>query len=103
MNLFNIYIKKSEDETIKDLFVVKSGFSYLAFIFGPFWFLQHKMWKESIIFISVNILLILALQKISLGTLNSVIIETAYLLFVGINAFYWFEKNLIKCNYQFIG
>lgn len=46
MNLYNCLIKFDNNKKIKDLVIIKDGFSFKAFLFNPFWFLFHKMWKE---------------------------------------------------------
>ncbi len=103
MKLFNIYIKKTEADAIEDLAVVKSNFSYLAFLFNILWFLQHKMWKEAFALALVDILLIIIGQKGLFGSLDILAIELGLLLIVGLNAGYWYEQYLIKRNYQFVG
>ncbi|MES2677347.1 MAG: DUF2628 domain-containing protein [Pseudomonadota bacterium] len=103
MKLFNIYVKKSETDTIEDLVVVKSNFSYLAFLFGILWFLQHKMWKEAACLTLIDILLIIIGQKGLFGSFDILAIEFGLLLIVGLNAGYWYEQYLRKHNYQFVG
>ena len=103
MKLFNIYIKKSEADTIEDLVVVKSNFAYLAFLFNILWFLQHKMWKEAASLTLINILLTIICQKGLFGSLDVMTIEFGLLLIVGLNAGYWYEQYLLKHNYQFVG
>jgi hypothetical protein len=103
MKLFNIYVKKSENDSIEDLVVVKSSFSYLAFIFSFFWFLQHKMWKESLVFIVVNSFLALLFHKNFFGSFDFIIMEAGLLAIIGLNCGYWFEQNLLKNKYQFVG
>ena len=103
MKLFSIYIKKSEANITEDLLGVKSNFSYLAFFFNIIWFLQHKMWRESLVFLLVNVLLILIFQKGFFGSFDFLIIELGLWSIIGLNAGYWYEKYLVKNNYQFAG
>ena len=103
MKLFNIYIKKSESNTIEDLVAVKSNLSYLAFLFNILWFFQHKMWKESIVFLLINAVFIAIFQKNFFGFSDALIIEFGLLLIVGLNAGYLYEKSLMRKNYQFSG
>lgn len=103
MKLFNIYVQKAEDDTIKDLVLVKSGFSLWAFIFNILWFLQHKMWRESIGILLVNILFFTIINKISFGGSSSSILEFGLILIVALNANYWYEQHLKNHHYQFLG
>lgn len=103
MKLFTVYIKKSEADTIEDLSVVKSNFSYLAFLFNILWFLQHKMWKEAVALTLVDTILVIICQKGVFGSLDVLTIEFGLLLIVGLNAGYWYEQYLLKHNYQFVG
>jgi hypothetical protein len=46
MKLYSALIKKNEEGKISDAKLLKEGFSFFAFLFGPFWFFYHKMWRE---------------------------------------------------------
>ena len=101
MKLFNIYIKKLPDQTIKDLIIIKNGFSFLAAIFNIFWFLQRKMWRESLVFILVSIIFGLIFRNIWLDIAD--LCMFGLMLMIGLNANYWYEQNLLSQNYQFFG
>jgi len=103
MKLFNIYLKKSDSQTIEDLVVIKDGFSFPAFWFSIFWFLQHRMWKECFGLVLVNAVLIFALNKGWFGSLDMLTIELGLLLIAGLNANYWYEQHLMTQKYQFVG
>jgi hypothetical protein len=103
MNLFNIYIKKSENEAIEDLAVIKNGFSFTAFLFGVLWFLQHKMWKEFCGLLLVNIVFIYIFNKGWFGVFDIFFLELGLFCIVGLNANYWHEQCLLAHQYQFVG
>ncbi len=103
MKLFNIYIKKSENQTIEDLVVIKNCFSIFAFLFGIFWFLQHRMWKESFALVAVNIVFGFVFHKGWFGGLDIFGIEFGLMLIIGLNANYWYEQHLLEQKYQFGG
>ncbi len=103
MKLFNIYIKKTENQAIEDLAVIENGFSIFAFLFNILWFLQHKMWKESFAFVVVNIVFSLIFHRGLFGGLDMFGIEFGLLLIIGLNANYWHEQHLLVNKYQFIG
>jgi hypothetical protein len=103
MKLFNIYIKKSPDESIEDLIAVKSGGSFWAFCFNILWFLQHKMWKESAALILVNVVFIYIFKNSYFGYLNIITIEFGLSLIIALNANYWYGQSLLNNNYNFYG
>lgn len=103
MKLFNIYIKKSENQSIEDLAVIKNGFSIFAFLFNILWFLQHKMWKESSALILVSTVFGVLFHRGWFGSLDMFGLELGLLLIVGLNANYWYEQHLLKLKYQFAG
>ena len=103
MKLFHIYIKKSSDQSIDDLTMIKNGFSFFAFLFNFLWFLQHKMWRESLAFVLVSIVFGFIFQKSWLSSFDIFIIQSSLMVMIGLNANYWYEQNLLKKDYQFVG
>lgn len=103
MKLFNIYIKKSENDSIDDLALVKSNFSYTAFIFNFLWFLQHRMWKESGSAIVVFAVFIAIAQKGFFSAFDIFLIWIGWAMIIGLNAGYWYEQKLINKGYVFYG
>ena len=104
MKLFNIYLKKSDNQTIEDLVVIKDGFSFPAFWFSIFWFLQHRMWKECLGLVLISSIFISVLHnKGWFGSFDTLIIVSGFLLIVGLNANYWYEQHLLAQQYQFVG
>ncbi len=41
--------------------LVRDGFSGAAFLFGPFWFLVHRLWVEAVIVLALNLVILFAL------------------------------------------
>ena len=103
MKLFNIYTKKSKNNPIEDLIAVGNCFSFSAFLFSFLWFLQHKMWKESITVLVINIIFGIVIHRGWFSSYDAIIIELGLLLIIGLNAQYWYEQNLLGQDYQFIG
>jgi hypothetical protein len=103
MKLFYIYVKKSLNQTIDDVVVIKNGFSFFAFTFNIFWFLQHKMWKKSVVLFCINIILGFIASKHWFDGMDILITELGLIVIIGLNANYWYEKKLLKENYQFFG
>ncbi len=103
MKLFSVYIKKSQNQKLEDLITIDNSFCKASFLFSFFWFLKNKMWKESVIFIISNVILILIFNCLSVADVYIVISEISLLLFVGLNFSHWYEQSLINNNYNFVG
>jgi len=103
MTLFNIYIKKSSGKIIDDLVVIKNGFSVFACLLNILWFLQHKMWRESLALVLVSTILGFVAQKNWFGSCDMTIIEFGLITMLGLNAHYWYEQSLLRRDYQFSG
>lgn len=103
MKLFNVYITKSKNGTIEDLVAVRNGGTFWAFLFNVFWFIQHKMWKESGALILIHIFFFTVLHKLFFSYSDLFIIEFGLSLIIAFNAHYWYGKYLMKRGYQFFG
>ena len=98
MKIFSIYLRSNHQDKIDDLKVIKSGFSFYAFIFGALWFLYHKMWFEFAFLFAINLLLMSFSSNIS--SFDFVIIELVLSFFIGLNANYWYCLKLAKNKYN---
>ncbi len=102
MSLYSIYLKKNKkDNKIEDVACLKDGFSWLAFFFGPFWFLYHKMLKEFFILVAVHVIFANLSQNNFLGNIDFLILQIGFAILVAINANFWRALSLKKKNYQF--
>lgn len=103
MKLYNSYINKTKNQAIKDLVLVKNGFSFFAFLFNIFWFLYHRMWKESLVLLIVNYLLIEISAKAIFGDFEVFIIMIGFSTIIAINANHWYTQHLRRKDYLFAG
>ncbi len=101
MSLYSIYLKNNKDDQIEDVICLKDGFSWPAFFFGPFWFIYHKMLKEFLILIIVNIFFTNLSWNNFLGNIDFFILQIGFAILVAINANFWRDLSLKKKNYQF--
>ncbi len=101
MKLYSALIKKNKEGKIADIVLLKEGFSFFAFLFGPFWFLYHKMWQEFLLLLAVNIAFAIFAEITSSG--DKIFLEIALAFAVALNATHWFCEHLKKRNYEFIG
>jgi hypothetical protein len=97
MKLYSTLIKKNKEGKISDAVLLKEGFSFFAFLFGPFWFFYHKMWQEFFV------LLVLTIALGFFGEFDKFLLESALAIIVALNANYWFGEHLKKKNYEFTG
>ncbi len=101
MKLYNALIKKSEEGKISEIILIKEGFSFFAFLFGPLWFFYHKMWKEALTLIALDTFFGLY-SKIA-GFPNEVLLQISFAIIVAANANFWFCAHLLRKKYIFFG
>lgn len=103
MKLYNALLKKNQEGKIEDIVIFKDGFCWMAFFFSIFWFLYHKMWKEALALVIVDILIsILDFQGIVTGS-SKILLELLFAVMIAINANYWLVESLKKRGYEFVG
>lgn len=103
MKFFAAFIKKNKQNKIEDIALVREGFFWSAFFFSLPWFLFHKMWRNSLALILIDITLTY-FEKIELiGSFDFVALQFFLLLAIGFNAGYWFSEHLQKIGYKSMG
>lgn len=101
MKPYNALIKKNKEGKIEDVILLKEGFSFFAFLFSGLWFLYHRMWKELLALILINIAFAI-LGKFYPNS-NKIFLEFSFLLIIALNATYWLCEHLKKKGYEFVG
>lgn len=101
MKIYNALIKKSEEGKIQDIILLKEGFSFLAFFFSGLWFLYHKMWREFLALIIINVLF--SIFGDFWSATDRIFLEFALLIVIALNANYWLCEELRRKNYEFAG
>jgi hypothetical protein len=101
MKIYNALIKKNKEGKIEDLILLKEGFSFFAFLFSGLWFLYHKMWKEMLAVVLINIVFV-KLADFSVS-FDDIFLQVALIFMIALNANYWFCQHLISKGYQFSG
>lgn len=103
MKLYNVLTLNNKDGKTDDVIFLKEGFSWLAFIFNIFWFLYHKMWKESFALLLIaGVFVLFEESKIIYGD-SKIIVEILLDFIIALNAYHWLCESLIKKGYQFEG
>ncbi len=101
MKLYNALIKKSEEGKISEIILIKEGFSFFAFLFGPLWFFYHKMWKEALTLIVVDAFF--GLYSNIAGFPNEILLQISFAIIVAVNANFWLCAHLLRKKYIFSG
>ncbi len=66
-----------------DPLLIKEGYSWPAFLFGPLWMLIHGLWLAFVALVVVTILLGVAADAFGLGQVPQVIVSLAIAVLVG--------------------
>lgn len=66
-----------------DIVLVKEGFSWPAFMFGPLWFLWHRLWLALLGYLAANIVLAGALALFGANPAQQLLAGVAFALLVG--------------------
>ena len=66
-----------------DPVLIKEGYSWPAFLFGPLWMLIHGLWLAFVALVVVTILLGVAADAFGLGQVPQVIVSLAIAVLVG--------------------
>lgn len=101
MQPYSALIKKNKEGKIEDVVLLKDGFSFSAFLFNGLWFLYHKMWKELLAVVLINVVFA-KLADFSPG-FNNIFLQASLIFMIALNANYWFCQHLINKGYQFSG
>ena len=74
------------DERAEELFFVRDGFSFAAFLVAPFWMLSKAMWLPFVIYLCLLAFIILVVTAIGLDTRWAVYAVLAVHMLVGFEA-----------------
>jgi hypothetical protein len=99
MNLYRGLVKFDKDNKIEDVIIVDDSFSWKALLFNPLWFLFHKMWLESCLFLSIFALLNWASR---FGVFDF-FMQISLIFMIALNSRSWYFDALIKRKkYRFV-
>lgn len=104
MHTYLFYIKNLDtppEDILNEVISVKDSFSITGFIFGLFWLLYHKLWKQSaIVFLLMIIINIISNYGVN-NTSFSLFITVAISLYIGFNGYDMLQHKLYKSGYKF--
>lgn len=100
MKLYKALVKFDKDNKIENIVVVDDGFSWGAFLFNPLWFLFHKMWIESILFL----LIFFCFTFFSKLGDYDFFMKIVLIFMIALNSKTWYIDSLImRKKYCFVG
>lgn len=104
MKFYNVFYKKSKHHDLENILFLKEGFNFFAFLFGPFWFLFHRMWKEFFTLLLISSVFISLKNIAFFSQFDLLLMQAALAFFVAINANHWLAESLNrKKNYRLLG
>lgn len=104
MKFYNIFYKKSKNNELENIIFIKEGFSFFALLFGPLWFLFHKMWREFLALLVVGVVLALLKQISFFSSFDLYLMQLALAFAIAINSNHWRAEYLHKKkNHRLLG
>lgn len=103
MKFFGAFIKKDKNNKIEKITFIEEGFFWSAFFFSLPWFLFHKMWRNSIALIVIEMILSFIKRIELIGQFDFIVLQVFLMIAIGINAGYWLAQHLQKIGYKSMG
>lgn len=94
MRVFSIHLRPSALSPDRDAILVKEGFSWPAFFFGPFWALWHRMWFACLGLFSVLIALAVAEAILRLDPMTYSAVLVGFAAIIGFCGNDWLRNAL---------
>ena len=90
MSIYTVYeppLKAHESAPDPERFVfVRDGFSFWAFLLGPWWMLRHRLWLAFVCYVILAVALSIALRLIGASAAVAIIAGALFSLLVGFEA-----------------
>lgn len=103
MRVFSIHLRPSALTPDRDAILVKEGFCWPAFFFGPFWALSHRMWFTAIGLLSVVIALGVAESILRLDPMTYSAVLVGVAAIIGFSANDWRRNALTVRGWKMEG
>jgi len=86
-----------------DPVLIKEGFSWPAFLFGPLWMLIHGLWLAFVALVAITLLLGVAADAFGLGEILQAIVSLAIAVLVGAHGNDMRRHVLVRRGYRDAG
>lgn len=103
MKIFEVYIKTDKRGIIKDIELLKIGFSWGAFIFSIFWLLYYRVWQLCFVLLPVVLSINWLEIRGFISNEHSFVFGLGLQLLIGFSATEWLGGSLTKRGYRFAG
>lgn len=103
MRVFTVHLSQSALSPDRDAVLIKEGFCWPAFFFGPFWALWHRMWFVCLGIFAVTILLAVAESVLHVDPLTYGAISIGVAVLIGFNGNDWRRTALAARGWRMSG
>lgn len=103
MRVFTIHLSQSALSPDRDAVLIKEGFCWPAFFFGPFWALWHRMWFVCLGIFAVAILMAVAEAILRVDPLTYGAVSIAVAALIGFHGNDWRRTALTARGWQMSG
>ena len=84
MKVYTAHTAPWSTENDEGLVLIKEGFNWAAFFFGPIWALSHRLWIMALIILSGYFLINLGGSFVDLGSETTVIVQFTFSFCLGL-------------------
>ena len=102
MKLYSCYAKIKCNK-VEDIFLIKEGFIFSAFLFNILWLIYYKMWKIFFIICVVNIFFLKLFEFNIINTAQFFTLLFCCSILIGVNANDFYNSFIKKKGYEFKG
>lgn len=86
-----------------DPVLIKEGFCWPAFLFGPLWSLAHRLWFVTVAVAAFLILLGAALDALGTDDFIQFVVTVSFAMLIGAHANDWRRRTLAKLGFREAG
>jgi hypothetical protein len=102
MRVYTVHVPPFSHREI-DPVLIKEGFSWPAFLFGPLWMLIHRLWLAFVVLVVVTLILGVAADAFGLGEIPQAIVSLAIAVLVGAHGNDMRRHGLARRGYRDAG
>lgn len=103
MRVFTIHLRRTALSPDRDAVLVKEGFCWPAFFFGPFWALWHRMWFLCLGIFAVTVLMAVAEAVLHVDPMTYGAISIGVAALIGFSANDWRRSALTARGWEMSG
>lgn len=100
MKVYSIHLKPGALEPDRNALVIKEGFSWPAFLFGPFWALWNRLWVIFAILAGVYAAVTIAFALFPVNSAAEIAVTGAIAILIGLNANDWRRSSAARRGWR---